>query len=287
MTNPLISIIVPSYNQAQFLGESLQSVLEQTYENWECIIINDGSTDNTEEISSLWVAKDLRFKYYCKENGGVSSARNLGISMSKGTYILPLDADDVIGNDYIRLAINEFQIDNSLVLVYSNATFFGEVNEFWNLPNFEFKNFLLDNCIYCSAVFKRIDFLKIAGYDENLKYGYEDWELWINLLSQYQNPKVKKIDYLGFFYRRKLTSRDVEFLRDEAKKVETKFEIYKKHHHLYDSYFGSYIDNLRDLSKKQKDIDKLLTSKKFVINLFTKKFFGIKFFITKDIKIFK
>lgn len=66
----LVSIIVPCFNQAQYLDECLQSVLNQTYAHWECIIINDGSTDNTAEISKKWIEKDTRFFYFEKENGG-------------------------------------------------------------------------------------------------------------------------------------------------------------------------------------------------------------------------
>lgn len=73
----LISVIVPCYNQAQYLDECLQSVLDQTYQNWECIIVNDGSPDNTEEIALRWTKKDSRFRYLKKENEGLSSARNL------------------------------------------------------------------------------------------------------------------------------------------------------------------------------------------------------------------
>lgn len=66
-----VSVIVPCYNQAKYLSEALQSVLDKTYENWECIIVNDGSPDNTEEVAKQWVEKDSRFKYFYKENGGL------------------------------------------------------------------------------------------------------------------------------------------------------------------------------------------------------------------------
>ena len=86
----LISIIVPCYNQAQYLDECLQSVLDQTYHNWECIIVNDGSPDNTEEFANKWTAKDSRFKYLLKTNGGLSSARNAGIETANGEWILSI-----------------------------------------------------------------------------------------------------------------------------------------------------------------------------------------------------
>src|SRR5687768_10004937 len=92
---PLVSIIVPCFNQAEFLNETLQSVLSQTISDWECIIINDGSKDNSEEIALPWVDKDKRFKYLKQENRGVCAARNKGISEANGKYILPLDGDNL------------------------------------------------------------------------------------------------------------------------------------------------------------------------------------------------
>ena len=94
--NPLISVIVPCYNQAQYLDECLQPVLDQTYTDWECIIVNDGSPDHTEEVAKKWLEKDNRFRYIYKENGGLSSARNAGIREAKGEWIQFLDSDDKI-----------------------------------------------------------------------------------------------------------------------------------------------------------------------------------------------
>jgi glycosyltransferase involved in cell wall biosynthesis len=86
----LVSVIVPCFNQAQYLGEALQSVLAQTYTNWECIIVDDGSPDNTERVASKFVKLDNRIKYHKKQNGGLADARNYGINKAKGEFILPL-----------------------------------------------------------------------------------------------------------------------------------------------------------------------------------------------------
>lgn len=103
-----ISIIVPCYNQGRYLDEAMTSLLAQTFKNWECIIINDGSTDNTEEVAQQWSSKDNRIKYMSQENAGVSAARNAAIRASAGEFILPLDADDKISNDYYRACIESF-----------------------------------------------------------------------------------------------------------------------------------------------------------------------------------
>ena len=105
---PLISVIVPCYNQAQYLDECLQSVLDQTYTDWECIIVNDGSPDHTEEIAKKWVEKDTRFIYLFKENGGLSSARNAGIEIAKGEWIQFLDCDDILKKEKFEISTNFF-----------------------------------------------------------------------------------------------------------------------------------------------------------------------------------
>ena len=96
----LVSIIIPCFNQGMYLSETIESVLSQTYRYWECIIINDGSADNTEEIALGYCNNDERIKYLKQDNKGPCVARNYGISNAGGIYILPLDADDILGKDY-------------------------------------------------------------------------------------------------------------------------------------------------------------------------------------------
>ncbi|PLW93741.1 MAG: glycosyltransferase family 2 protein, partial [Marinilabiliales bacterium] len=89
----MISVVVPCYNHGHYLAECLDSVLNQSYDNWECIIVNDGSSDHTEEVSLGFCQKDKRFKLVNIENRGLANARNVGINKSWGKYILPVDAD--------------------------------------------------------------------------------------------------------------------------------------------------------------------------------------------------
>ena len=124
MPSSLVSIIVPCFNQAQYLPDALNSVLAQSFPSWECIIINDGSEDKTEEVSKEFCQGDNRFKYIWKENGGLSSARNAGIKVSSGKYILPLDADDKIAAEYIQQAVNVLDNDVNVKVVYSDRGVF-------------------------------------------------------------------------------------------------------------------------------------------------------------------
>ena len=114
MKSGKVSIIVPCYNQAAYLAETLDSVLDQTYQHWECVIVNDGSPDNAEEIANEYVAKDNRFKYLWEKNEGPSQARNFGILNSDGKYVLPLDADDLVAPTYVGRAVDFFFVIQKL-----------------------------------------------------------------------------------------------------------------------------------------------------------------------------
>ena len=103
MENELISIVVPIYNVDNYLRQCLDSIQNQTYQNFECLLINDGSPDNSADICREYVSKDARFRYFEKENGGVASARNLGIKYSKGKYITFIDSDDWVDLDYLEV----------------------------------------------------------------------------------------------------------------------------------------------------------------------------------------
>ena len=103
MIADLISVIVPIYNVENYIRQCLDSILSQSYENFECLLINDGSTDASASICREYVAKDARFRYFEKENGGVSSARNLGIERSGGAYITFIDSDDWVEFDYLEV----------------------------------------------------------------------------------------------------------------------------------------------------------------------------------------
>ena len=189
--NNLVSIIIPCYNQARYLPETLQSVLDQTYSNWECIIVNDGSSDQTEEIALEWVSKDNRFKYLKKVNGGLADARNFGIKASVGKYILPLDSDDRIAQTYIEDAANILDKYPEIGIVYCKATFFGNQTGTWDIPKYSLRRSLLFNTIFCSALFRKNDYNKTNGYNTNMIYGYEDWDFWLSLIER--GTKVYKI----------------------------------------------------------------------------------------------
>lgn len=106
MKKPKVSVVIPCYNDGRFILDALQSIQNQSFKDFECVIIDDGSEDNTNQIVLEWIKKDQRFQYVYQENSGVSRARNYGISLCCSDYILPLDADDKISSNYISECYN-------------------------------------------------------------------------------------------------------------------------------------------------------------------------------------
>jgi glycosyltransferase involved in cell wall biosynthesis len=196
--NKLISIIIPCYNQANYLPFSLASVLGQTYSNWECIIVNDGATDNTQQVVKQWCAKDYRFIYVEKQNGGLSSARNAGIDIAKGDYIQFLDADDIIAPTKLSDSLNLVQ-DNQAIVV-SNFASFEDVSGEKLLPPYcqlsqellDFKSILnqwdvsFTIPIHCGFFPKSL--FETIRFNETLK-AKEDWVFWIQI-AQKNTPFV-------------------------------------------------------------------------------------------------
>lgn len=244
----LVSVIVPCYNQAQYLPEALQSVLDQTYPHWECIIVNDGSPDNTEAVALEWCDKDARFKYLKKENGGLSSARNAGINTSVGEFILPLDADDKIGDTYLQKAITEFKNDKQLVLIYCEAEFFGSMEGLWELPEYCFQSILFKNSIFCSAIYKRDLVRRFGNYDTGMN-SYEDWEMWIRILKS--GGKVKKLQHVCFYYRKTENSMIAGLTKTTNERTRLRNYIFKKHIDVYEAYAGDLM-----LAIKERDVYK-------------------------------
>jgi glycosyltransferase involved in cell wall biosynthesis len=117
---PLVSIIIPAYNAGKYITETIDSVIEQTYINWELIIVNDGSADNTLSIIENYSAKDKRIAFISKQNTGVSDTRNTGIERAKGEFIAFLDADDVWLPSNLEMKVRLLEENGSIDYVFSN-----------------------------------------------------------------------------------------------------------------------------------------------------------------------
>lgn len=210
----MVSIIIPVYNQEKFLIETLNSVVNQTHSNWECVLINDGSTDNSVTLINEYLTQDKRFHFINSENKGVSNARNLALQQVKGEYVLFLDGDDLIHPEKIAQAISNFQKNSDLSIVFTTTSYFQDTieNKLYDIKiDAELLNFN-DLLLYWgekiiipihSAIIKKSLFEGIE-FNTNLT-AQEDWLVWLRLFQK--NPKVLVLDSALSYYRKHNTSR--------------------------------------------------------------------------------
>ena len=227
---PLVSVIIPCYNLSEFLPEAVESVVKQTFTDWECIIVDDGSTDNTRKVA-LSLQKRYpgrRIWYFEKQNEGVAIARNFGISKARGKYILPLDADDMIEPTFLEKAVKILETEQDISIVYCDVVHFGAESRIYPSCNW---NALLEvnmNYLVSSSLYRKIVWDKVGGYKSNI--GYEDWEFWVNAIEK--GFKGKRIPEVLYLYRVRNVSR---FKEDLTKDRINKAQIIKLHPTLYTS----------------------------------------------------
>lgn len=249
----LVSVVIPCYNQENFIEAAIDSVLNQTYPCIEIICIDDFSADSSLERINKYLELPNFKLIRNSSNLGVCVSRNLAVDAAAGEYILPLDGDDTIEPSYVEEAVEVISTRNNVGMVYSKARYIGGVNKYWDLPEYCFDEFIFNNCIFCSALFRKSDFLKAGGYKTYMKNGLEDYELWICFIESGLEPY--RIDKILFNYRRKhKTSRTDEMLSAPDSYVNMKKEIILHHLDLYLSndcfmkfiteYSPQYIDKI-------------------------------------------
>lgn len=230
MSAPLVSIIIPCYNSEKYISETLSCILSQTYKKIEVIIIDDGSTDNSVEQITNYISTLSNFKLITQNNFGVSAARKNAIKYAIGKYIVCLDSDDLIAENYIEKCVNFLEENRDFSIVYSKARFFDKVNKSWELPKFDLKSFLMENCIFVTAMFRKEDYLKVDGFDPNLKM-LEDWDMFISIIKN--GGKVYRIDEELFFYRQRKNSSSIMNNSTEELLSDSMLYIYNKHYSFY------------------------------------------------------
>lgn len=188
---PLVSVIIPCYNYGRYLRQALDSISNQSYSRWECIIVDDGSTDNTSVISREYSSIDPRFKYVFQENQGHFAARNKGLKTAAGPLIQFLDADDKLQREKLKSHASFLTANPEIDIVYGNIEWFDEsanpsptvLPGFYKKPRVSgtgeaiIENLLDDNFFLpgCTMFRKRI-FEAVGGLKAS--YGFEDWEFW-------------------------------------------------------------------------------------------------------------
>ena len=228
--SPTVSVIVPCYNQGIHLDEAIQSVLGQTYQDFEIIIVDDGSDDGLTGLTNdlLRDYRRKRTRVIRTENRGVVSARNTAISHARGKYILPLDADDRIGSEYLEKAVKILDDNPDTGIVYCEVEFFGERQGKWELPPYRFPDILVQNVIFCSGFFRKSDWEKVDGYNPNMNDGWEDYDFWLAIIET--GRKVYRISEILFYYRQKKSSRNTEA---SSRAIALHTRIFQNHRELY------------------------------------------------------
>lgn len=193
--NPKVSIIMATYNRAQYIMESIKSIQDQTFENWECIIIDDGGTDNTEDILKLLLNEDKRFKYLKRTSNyqkGLPGSRNYGLDEAKGDYIIFFDDDDIAHPQNLEICVHELSTKDISFCRYIRKTFTGDFDYNFDYSK-EYSSFYIDKNDINKILKNELQFNSCAvmwtkecysthRYTEHLKYA-EEWEVYARILT--------------------------------------------------------------------------------------------------------
>lgn len=232
--HPKVSVIIPTYNCVKYLPEALDSVLAQTYQDFEIIIIDDGSLDGTRSLVEEYLQKYPGIiRYIYQENRGLACARNTAMKNSRGEYIALLDADDVFLSERIRLGVEVLDQTAGVGLCHANITRMDEGGRIIRTPlrdekflsGYVFENILLKkaNVSVPTIIFRRSCIEKIGGFDENLtRLGCEDREFCLRLSREY---KFYYIDKVLAYYRERSNSMS----RDLFKMLKARYYVVNKH----------------------------------------------------------
>ena len=231
---PLVSIVIPAYNVASTVIETLESIVGQSYDNIETIIVDDGSTDATLNLIQEFVKYKQGIQVYSKNNEGLAATRNYGFQFVKGKYLLFLDADDLIDSRFVELCVDAFISHPAVDIVTTQVKHFERINNIYIPPSFTPDMILRMNCFVITSMIKSEAFKEIGMFDTTLKF-HEDWDMWIRMTEKYHH--VFRIEKPLFFYRKRESMdslcdyNDRENVSDEAH-----LYIYQKHYKRFSTY---------------------------------------------------
>ena len=210
---PLVSIIIPTFNRSQLIFETLDSVLAQTYENWECLIVDDGSTDDTENMVGEYVKKDSRFQFHNRPINrlkGANACRNYGFENSKGQYVMFVDSDDICETfclaERVNIIIKDISVD---ILIRDTALLIDNIKQKHSINKdpkvSSAKNYLRMFLRYeipwqTMGCFYKRNILEICTFDEELKR-FQDVSLNIKVLSRFSDLKLIRDFKIDSYYR--------------------------------------------------------------------------------------
>jgi glycosyltransferase involved in cell wall biosynthesis len=197
---PLVSILMPIYNYGNRINQTLNSVFNQDYTNYEIILVDDGSTDEFVKMKLKQLETVDRVKVVYKENGGPSSARNEAFKHSKGEFILPLDSDDMVMDGYIKTCVNILSTNKNISPVYCDTHHVGQMQGVEQRPEWSKERLVQGPFIVNCSMFHRESFEKVGGYDEELN-GWEDYDMWLRMMKEgYVGKRIPKPLFIYFHH---------------------------------------------------------------------------------------
>ncbi|MGW3957459.1 glycosyltransferase family 2 protein [Streptomyces sp. NPDC004752] len=231
-----VSVIVTSYNYAHFLRRALVSVHEQTEQDFELIVVDDGSTDDTLLIARAFTSEypNLSATIVCTGNGGVSRARNLGIALARGRYVVCLDADDYFAPTALERMRSVLDSEPGISVVRPMLQIFGDVEAVWDwmVVPYEFDRLCLKNIAPYCAMFRRDAWEQTDGYDEDLP-SWEDWDFWITIAKH--GHRMGAVMEPLVHHR---MSRDGKFARNLHRQLKLLASIVRNHPEIYGDESG-------------------------------------------------
>ncbi|MCB8836123.1 glycosyltransferase family A protein [Aurantimonas sp. VKM B-3413] len=198
-----ISVVIPCFGQARYLADAVASLRAQTFVSWRCAIVFDEAESG--ECVRFATKGDCRFVPIRTTRAPTPAARNLGLSLLSSQFIVVLDADDMLCHSFFERATACLLAHQEAKIVYGRARLFGAAEGEFDVPPYDGRLLRERNMIYSSAMFRKVDFDRVGGYDENLSSCLEDWDLWLGILAD--GGRAIRLDTVELLYRQHARSK--------------------------------------------------------------------------------
>lgn len=244
--NPLVSIIIPTYNRAHLIGETLDSIIAQTYTNWECIVVDDGSTDNTAAVLEEYIKKDSRFQYYHRPKDrpkGANACRNYGFELSKGEYVNWFDSDDLMVDSFIDDKIYFKNKNKNCDFIISSGINFYENGKTELLPiksnnteQLNSNNFILEEVFWTTPdFFCKKESIKKGEFDDSLKSGQE-YNFFVKVMAL---NGLKGVFLNKVLFKRRLHQNSIQSQLNRSVRMQNKYNVYAKTYFYIEKYLNN------------------------------------------------
>ncbi|MDR0427349.1 MAG: glycosyltransferase [Dysgonamonadaceae bacterium] len=260
-TSPKVSVIIPIYNAESYLKTCIESVLSQTFTNFELLLINDGSTDNSKQICEEYASKDKRIQVISKENGGVSNTRNVGLEKARGHWINFIDSDDQVNESYLENLYNETTSDDNVLILQGINYYNDKLEKTEQLPNITLKENAISQAFQTLKIYNfGYPFSKLynrAVIEKNHLRFNENISFWEDLLFMceyiYQINTIKFIEGANYNYFLKKTG-----LTYSYQNYQSEYALYKEYVKILDKIFLKTEASKDDMTELYDTVSKVL-----------------------------